>query len=126
MSVRLGMGGSMRGFVRLDHRHEALEQVVAVARAGWRKEKKKLTKRTRDPDIIARMTKLLKEVLDRAAKLPEAEQDALAAIILEEMEDERRWAEAFARSQEALEKLAKETREEYRQGKTTPLNFDKR
>jgi hypothetical protein len=67
------------------------------------------------------MTKLLKEVLERVAKLPEAEQDALAAVILAEMEDERRWANSFAKSQDALERLADEALAEDRRGDTRPL-----
>ncbi len=44
----------------------------------------------------ALMTKLLKQAFDRAAKLSDDEQDALAEVILEELADERRWATAFA------------------------------
>jgi hypothetical protein len=67
------------------------------------------------------MTKLLKEVLARVANLPDAEQDALAAVILAELEDERRWADAFAQSQDALERLADEALAEDRHGDTRPL-----
>jgi hypothetical protein len=38
-------------------------------------------------------------------QLPANEQDAIAAIILEELEDEVRWQEKFARSQDVLAKL---------------------
>ena len=37
------------------------------------------------------MTKLLQEAFDQASKLPEAEQDALGRILLEELASERRW-----------------------------------
>jgi hypothetical protein len=37
------------------------------------------------------MTRALKEAFDAASKVPEAEQDALAAAILEELESERCW-----------------------------------
>ncbi|MCH8001498.1 MAG: hypothetical protein IIA34_07580, partial [Proteobacteria bacterium] len=45
------------------------------------------------------MTKLLKQVLEQASRLPDEEQDSLAAILIEEMADEERWAKAFERSQ---------------------------
>ncbi len=67
------------------------------------------------------MTKLLKQILEQASRLPEEEQDSLAAILIEEMADEERWAKAFERSQGALEKLAQEALEEYRRGETRPL-----
>ncbi len=72
------------------------------------------------------MTKLLKQILERASRLPDEDQDSLAAIILEEMADEERWAKAFERSQGALEKLAQEALDEFRHGVTTPLEFDKK
>jgi hypothetical protein len=71
------------------------------------------------------MTRLLKQAFDRATKLPDDEQDALAAVILEELADERRWAKAFERSQAALERLAKKAIEDLEQGRTTPLDPDK-
>ncbi len=71
------------------------------------------------------MTKLLKQILEQASRLPDEDQDSLAAIILEEMADEERWTKAFERSQGALEKLAQEALEEFRRGETTPLEFDK-
>ena len=53
------------------------------------------------------MTKLLKQAFDRAAQLPEVEQDALAAILLAEIEDEARWQASFAKSQAKLAKMAR-------------------
>ncbi len=46
-------------------------------------------------------------------------------IILEELEDERRWDEAFARSPDILAKLATEAMAEYCAGKTQELDPDK-
>jgi hypothetical protein len=54
------------------------------------------------------MTYLLDQAFKAAMELPEPEQDAIAAAILAEIQDERRWAEAFARSPEALFELAGE------------------
>ncbi len=71
------------------------------------------------------MTRLLEEAFRKASELPEAEQDALAASILADLEDERRWSEAFANSQDLLARLAAEAREEYRAGRTLPLDPDR-
>ncbi len=54
------------------------------------------------------MTELLKKVFDLASGLPDDEQDALAALILAEIEDDQRWANAFRDSQAALATLASE------------------
>jgi hypothetical protein len=67
------------------------------------------------------MTKLLEKALEEAAKLPAAEQDAVATILLEEMASEQRWARSFAKSQDRLAKLAAEAIAEYKAGRTKPL-----
>jgi hypothetical protein len=64
------------------------------------------------------MTQLLDKAVLAASKLPEPEQDALAAILLAEIESERRWAESFEKSQDLLADLATEARAEYAAGKT--------
>jgi len=68
------------------------------------------------------MTKALKKAFEAASKLPEAEQDALAAAILEELASERRWDELFEPSTDTLAKLAKEALAEDRAGRTRPLD----
>lgn len=67
------------------------------------------------------MTKLLEKALEEVAKLPASEQDAMAAIVLEELASEQRWAESFAKSQEQLSKLAEKALAEYNAGRTKPL-----
>ncbi|HTF13554.1 MAG TPA: hypothetical protein VK643_02715 [Burkholderiales bacterium] len=67
------------------------------------------------------MTQLLEKALNEVAKLPASEQDAVAAILLEELASERRWAESFARSQDSLAKLAEQALAEYAAGRTKPL-----
>ena len=52
------------------------------------------------------MTDLLEKALSEVEKLPPAEQDAVDAILLQELATKHRWAESFANSQDALEKLA--------------------
>lgn len=68
------------------------------------------------------MTKLLEEAFAEASKLPEQEQDALAAVILEELASERRWDQAFADSADLLAQLADQALEEHRAGKTHVLD----
>jgi hypothetical protein len=67
------------------------------------------------------MTDLLEKALSEVKKLPPSEQDAVAAILLQELAAEQRWAESFAKSQDALEKMAEEALAEYRAGLTKPL-----
>jgi len=67
------------------------------------------------------MTDLLEKALSEVAKLPPDEQDAVAAIVLEELASEQRWAGSFAKSQDVLEKLAEETLTEHRAGLTKPF-----
>jgi hypothetical protein len=67
------------------------------------------------------MTKLLEEALKEVAKLPEAEQDAVAAILLDELASEQRWAASFAKSQDKLARLAEEALADYKAGRTKPL-----
>ncbi len=57
-------------------------------------------------------------------QLPPDGQDAIAAIIIEELTDERRWDESFARSHDVLAKMADEALKEFSSGKTTPLDPD--
>lgn len=68
------------------------------------------------------MTKLLEKAFDAVSKLPEQEQDAIAAWILEEIASERRWEELFAQSPQALEQLADEALAEFRAGRTQVLD----
>ena len=65
---------------------------------------------------ISNMTELLERAIARLKTLPSSEQDAIATMILEELEDERRWDESFTRSPDLLAKLASEAMAEYRAG----------
>lgn len=67
------------------------------------------------------MTDLLEKALSEVKKLPPEEQDALAAILMQELAAEQRWNESFAKSQDASEKLAQEALAEYHAGLTKPL-----
>lgn len=68
------------------------------------------------------MTQLLEQAIARLKQLPANEQDAIATIILEELEDESQWDRTFANSQDALAKLASAAMVEYRSGKTQELD----
>ena len=70
------------------------------------------------------MTKALQKAFEAASRLPDADQEELAAAILEELQADERWDAVFARSQDALGRLADEALEEYRAGRTEPLDPD--
>jgi predicted amidophosphoribosyltransferase len=71
------------------------------------------------------MGRLLERAFAEAAKLPETEQEAIAALVLAELDSERKWDDLFAKSQDLLSKLAQEARDECRAGQTEPLDPDK-
>jgi hypothetical protein len=70
------------------------------------------------------MTKALKKAFEAASRLPARDQDELAAAILHELAAEQRWEAALAATSSALEQLADEAVEEYRAGRTQPLDPD--
>jgi hypothetical protein len=67
------------------------------------------------------MTKLLKKAFDAASSLPPERQDAIARLVLAEIEDEKRWDIAFAGSQDKLAHMADEAIEEHKDGRTCPM-----
>jgi hypothetical protein len=70
------------------------------------------------------MTQLLQQALAQLQKLSPAEQDALAALILEEIADEQRWDEAFARSQGQLARLAAKVHADIAAGRVKDVGID--
>lgn len=70
------------------------------------------------------MTQLLQKAIAEVQRLPESEQDALAAILLDEIEDQRRWDEAFAGSQDQLAQLAAKVREDICAGRVKKFGVD--
>lgn len=70
------------------------------------------------------MSQLLDHAVAQARKLPDAEQDAIAALILEEIEDDRKWEEAFARSPGKLAALATRAAEQVQAGRCCQVGFD--
>jgi hypothetical protein len=67
------------------------------------------------------MTQLLEKAVHTVSALPKTEQDAVASVILSELEAERRWDQLFKSSQDVLGLVAREALEEYRAGETAPL-----
>jgi hypothetical protein len=72
------------------------------------------------------MTKALKKAFDAASRLPEKDQEELAAAILEELAADHRWEAALRSSPDVLERLADEALAEDKAGRTKPLDFDQR
>jgi aspartate/glutamate racemase len=70
------------------------------------------------------VTELLERAFAEAAKLPPAEQEALARMILDELRAERLWQDSFDASADMLARLADEALEDFRAGRTEPLDPD--
>jgi hypothetical protein len=73
------------------------------------------------------VTDLLKKAFEEASKLPPDEQDAFAALMLEELAAETKWSDTLAtrESQELLSRLADEALEKHRAGRTELLDPEK-
>lgn len=67
------------------------------------------------------MTELLKKAFREASKLSPDRQNSFAAFVLAELDSEARWEEAFSRSRDLLEKLAREALAEDEAGNTQLL-----
>ena len=70
------------------------------------------------------MTQLLEKALTEVYKLPPEKQDAIAALILEELEDERLWDKAFAESQDKLALLARKVRADIKADHIKKMGID--
>ncbi len=68
------------------------------------------------------MTNLLEKAFKQAAKLSESSQDAIAAIVLEELEDEKKWEISFSNSQKSLSELATKVSKEIEDENTLPFD----
>jgi len=62
-------------------------------------------------------------LIDRP-KAPDSEQDAIAALILDELADDRRWDEAFAGSQDRLAEFAAKVRRDIAGGRDRDVGID--
>ncbi len=70
------------------------------------------------------MTRLLEKVIAEVSKLSAEQQDAIATLILEELDDEEEWDAAFAASQDKLSKLAEKVHREIEAGHVRKMGFD--
>jgi len=70
------------------------------------------------------MTTLLEQAIDQLRKCTPAEQDTIAALILEELADDTRWEEAFAASRPEIEQLAEKVRAQIRVGQTRDMRIE--
>ena len=68
------------------------------------------------------MNTRLEEAFAQAAQLPPDEQEALAALLLDEIASERLWDQALAQSQDQIAKLADEALAEFQEGRTVLLD----
>ena len=71
------------------------------------------------------MTKALQDAFAAASRLPERDQDSLAAAILEEVALEERWASSLRATAGALEQLADEAIADHKANRAEPLDPDK-
>lgn len=87
--------------------------------------------RERSPDSNARavanwyygaMNKMLERAWAAISKLPDAQQEAIAANILDDLEAERGWEERFAKSQDSLSRLSKRAGERITEDTTLPFD----
>jgi hypothetical protein len=68
------------------------------------------------------MTQLLQQVIAEIEKLPEDEQDAIAARLLAELEDEKKWKSRFdSTTDDQWDRMAEMVRQEIAAGDITPL-----
>jgi hypothetical protein len=72
------------------------------------------------------VSQLLEDVIVKVRQLPEPEQEALAAMILEAIESDRRWDELFARPESAdlLGRMADEAMADVKAGRARKLDVD--
>jgi hypothetical protein len=72
------------------------------------------------------MTHLMERAIERASQLSEDEQNAIAAIILREIESDERWDELFARpvSADLLSRMADEAMSEVQSGRVQKLDLN--
>jgi hypothetical protein len=69
------------------------------------------------------MTTLLEKAIDRVSVLPAKKQNAIAHLLIAEMDAEDKWDKSFKSSQAELSKLAGEALAEHRKGKTHAMDL---
>jgi len=75
------------------------------------------------------VTPAVNTIIKMIEQLPESDQERVAEHLREylaDLEDEQKWDETFAKSQEKLIYAAREVRKQITEGKSEPMDFDKR
>jgi methylase of polypeptide subunit release factors len=70
------------------------------------------------------MPNLLDEAYAAAKELPEEEQEAIGAVLLAQMDSDRKWDELFAQRSDVIERMADQALEHHLRGRTLPLDPD--
>jgi DNA phosphorothioation-dependent restriction protein DptG len=72
------------------------------------------------------MSNIIEQMFQKIVQLPESDQEAIAAIVLQEIESQQRWDELFARpnSADVLSRMADEALAEARAGRATKLDLN--
>lgn len=71
------------------------------------------------------MTKLFQQAIGKVSQLPAEEQDAIARLVLDEIESDRRWTDLIAKSPTVLADLADKAWSEHEAGGSAELDPDK-
>ncbi len=74
------------------------------------------------------VTPAVNTIIKMIEQLPESDQDKVAEHLREylaELEDEEKWDESFAKSQDELIYAAREARKQIAEDKSEPMDFDK-
>ncbi len=74
--------------------------------------------------MMKTMTQLLQQALSAVNALDDQAQDAIASIILEELAEDGKWDESFARSQSQLARMAQKARADIAAGRVRDGGFD--
>ena len=70
------------------------------------------------------MTTILSRAFKKASKLPENLQELLAQQLIDDIESELKWEQAFAESQDKLGKLADKALKDFKAGSVKKMGFD--
>jgi len=70
------------------------------------------------------MTKLLDKAITKVHSLSSDKQDFIASVILDELEDDLKWDQAFKETQPQLAKLAEKVGGDIKAGKVKKIGFD--
>ncbi len=73
---------------------------------------------------MSAMTQLLQQALDAVTRLDDQAQNAIATIILDELAEDKKWDESFARTESKLALLAQKARADVAAGRAREGGFD--